>query len=73
MKTIRNVAGILSVFPILLIIDSGLRPYIYSADDSFLALTFYAVGGPILVLNYWAWFAPHLLEHLFFGRKHAVI
>ncbi len=66
MKTFRLVFGILAIIPLALLLDALLRAALYG-EDSLGAWVFPLVGVLILILNYWAWFEPEIIEFYLFG------
>ncbi len=68
MNIIRIVFGILMVIPLALLADVIIDPEI-SVEDPFLDWVYSAIGVPIAVINYWAWFQPEMIEFFLFGRK----
>jgi len=69
MKTFRIVLGILAIIPLALLADKILfRPADY--DEHLLRTwVYWALGVPILILNFWAWGASKAIEHYFFGKN----
>ena len=69
MKTFRKALGVLAIIPLALIVDSILHPEHYYLEDSMYLLASHVFGLPIIVLNYWAWFEPEIIEFYLFGKK----
>ena len=69
MKTFRIVLGILAIIPVALLTDKLLFHLTEYDEDSLRTLAYLAFGVPILILNYWAWFVPEIIEVYFFGKK----
>lgn len=63
MKTLKIVLGILAIIPIALIIASIAEPKFIMHNPAAEWL-FILVGIPILVLNLWAWDAPHIIKSM---------
>ncbi len=63
------VFGILAVFPVGLLIDHIFFELPAYNPNSITEYIYLVLGVPILILNYWAWFEPEVIELPFFGRE----
>ncbi|RJP53326.1 MAG: hypothetical protein C4583_04935 [Anaerolineaceae bacterium] len=64
MKTFRLITGILAIIPLALFIASIADPK-FTMRNPAAEWLFILVGTPILVLNLWAWDAPHIIKTIF--------
>ncbi|MFZ5856734.1 MAG: hypothetical protein ACOYZ6_07885 [Chloroflexota bacterium] len=64
MRTIRPILGFFTIIPLALIIASIADPK-FASHNTAAEWAFILVGIPILVLNLWAWDAPHIIKSIF--------
>ena len=72
MKTFRIVLGILAVIPLALLMDAIFIYPITDDPNSLRELIFLVFGVPIIILNYWAWAYPRIIELYFFGKDNQI-
>jgi len=68
MKKTRIILGLLLIIPIVLSLFLAGDP-LNEVDHPLLTMAFYIIGMPILVLNFWAWDAPHIIKNIFGTRE----
>jgi hypothetical protein len=69
MKTFRVVLGLLAIIPLALLADKLLfHPTDYD-EDSLRTLAYSVIGVPIVILNFWAWIYPEIIEFYFLTRS----
>ncbi len=68
MKTLRIVLGILALFSLALLADKLFFHLNEYDEDSLRTMAFMVFGVPILVLNFWAWVYPEIIEFYFLGK-----
>ncbi len=69
MNIIRIVFGILMVIPLILLAEVTVINPESRFENPLLDVIYAAIGVPIVVINYWAWFHPEMIESFLFGRK----
>jgi hypothetical protein len=69
MKNIRIMLGILAIIPLALLADKMFFHFADYDEDSVRTLTFLVIGIPILILNFWSWIYPEIIEFYFLGKK----
>jgi hypothetical protein len=68
MKIFRIVVGILATIPLALLADKLLIYPMEYDEDSMKTLAYLVIGVPILILNFWAWAYPEIIEFYFLGK-----
>ncbi len=68
MKTFRTVFAVLAIIPLALLADKLFFHLHEYDEDSLRTLAFMVLGLPILILNYWVWLYPEIIEFYFFGK-----
>jgi hypothetical protein len=67
MKTFRIIVGISAIFPLALLADKIFLNSYY-IEASLGEMLYLTVGIPILILNFWAWSYPEIIEVYFFRQ-----
>ena len=68
-KTLRIVLGILAIIPVALLAYKLIFLRTDYGGDSIQEMALLWFGVPILVLNYWAWADPEIIEILLWGDR----
>lgn len=69
MKTFRIVVGVLAIIPLSLLVDNlFFHPQFYG-EGSLGELVYLLIGVPVLILNFWAWSYPEIIEFTFLGME----
>ena len=69
MKTFRIVVGVLAIIPLALVIDILFFHPERNCDACITTYMYMLIGIPILILNFWAWSYPEIIEFAFFGKE----
>jgi hypothetical protein len=68
-KTLRIVLAVLAIIPVALLVYNLIFLRTDYGGNSIEELAYLIFGVPILVLNYWAWADPEIIEVLLWGDK----
>jgi len=68
MKTFRIIAGILAIIPLGLLVFHLIYERSTYDPNSIVEMAYLVFGVPILIINFWAWFHPEVIEFYFFGK-----
>jgi hypothetical protein len=68
-RNLRITLGILAIIPIGLLVYDLVFLRTRPGEDSIQEFAFMVFGIPILVLNYWAWYYPEMIESFWRGKR----
>jgi hypothetical protein len=68
-KNIRIVLAVMAIVPIVLLVYNLIFLRTEYGGDSIEEMAYLIFGVPILVLNFWAWAHPEIIEFILWGNK----
>ena len=68
-RNIRIVLAVMAIIPIALLVYNLIFPQTDYGGDSIGEMAYLIFGVPILILNFWAWAHPEIIELFLWGDK----